>query len=69
MGLNLARLLDIRFYEAFDLDGAGRVLAGSDDSGTTQLIEIQPDGTGSLRGRTGPMRSRGRRRSSPGICR
>ena len=45
MGLDLARLLDIRFYQAFDLDEAGRVLAGSDESGSTQLVEIQPDGT------------------------
>jgi dipeptidyl aminopeptidase/acylaminoacyl peptidase len=45
MGLDLARLLDIRLYQAFDLDEAGRVLAGSDDTGSTQLIEIQPDGS------------------------
>ncbi len=45
MGLDLARLLDIRLYQAFDLDDAGRVLAGGDDSGSTQLIEIQPDGS------------------------
>jgi dienelactone hydrolase len=45
MGLDLARLLDIRFFQAFDLDEAGRVLAGSDESGSTQLVEIQPDGT------------------------
>ncbi len=45
MGLDLARLLDIRLYQAFDLDGAGRVLAGGDDTGSTQLIEIQPDGS------------------------
>jgi dipeptidyl aminopeptidase/acylaminoacyl peptidase len=45
MGLNLATLLDIRLYQAFDVDEAGRVLAGSDDTGSTQLIEIQPDGS------------------------
>jgi dipeptidyl aminopeptidase/acylaminoacyl peptidase len=44
MGLDLARLLDIRLYQAFDLDEDGRVLAGSDETGSTQLIEIQPDG-------------------------
>jgi len=37
MGLDLARLIDIRLYQAFDLDEAGRVLGGSDDSGSTQL--------------------------------
>jgi protease II len=44
MGLDLKRLLDIRLYQAFDIDDSGRVLAGSDDSGSTQLIEIAPDG-------------------------
>jgi dipeptidyl aminopeptidase/acylaminoacyl peptidase len=44
MGLDLRRLLDIRLYQAFDIDEGGRVLAGSDDSGSTQLIEIAPDG-------------------------
>ena len=45
MPLDPGQLLDVRLYRAFDLDPAGRVLAGSDDSGTTQLIEIGPDGT------------------------
>jgi dipeptidyl aminopeptidase/acylaminoacyl peptidase len=45
MGFDLKRLLDIRLYQAFDADEAGRVLAGSDDSGSTQLIEILPDGS------------------------
>jgi dipeptidyl aminopeptidase/acylaminoacyl peptidase len=45
MGLDLTTLLSIRRYQAFDVDDAGRVLAGSDDSGSTQLIEIQPDGS------------------------
>jgi dipeptidyl aminopeptidase/acylaminoacyl peptidase len=44
MGLDLAKLLDIRLYQAFDIDPAGRVLAGGDDTGSTQLIEIGPDG-------------------------
>jgi protease II len=44
MGLDLKRLLDVRLYQAFDADEAGRVLAGSDDTGSTQLIEIGPDG-------------------------
>ncbi|MGN6793193.1 MAG: S9 family peptidase [Streptosporangiaceae bacterium] len=45
MGHSLTRILDVRLYQAFDLDDAGRVLAGSDDSGSTQLVEIEPDGT------------------------
>src|ERR1700722_18106845 len=45
MGLDLGELLNIRLYQAFDIDSAGRVLAGSDDTGSTQLIEIDPAGT------------------------
>jgi len=45
MGLNLKSILDVCLYQAFDLDVDGRVLAGSDDTGATQLIEIEPDGT------------------------
>ena len=44
MVLNLAMLLDVRQYAAFDLDSGGRVLAGSDDSGSMQLTEILPGG-------------------------
>jgi dipeptidyl aminopeptidase/acylaminoacyl peptidase len=45
MTLTIARLLDVRLYKAFDVGGAGQVLAGTDDSGSTQLMEILPDGT------------------------
>ncbi len=45
MGRDLTRILDVRLYQAFDIDADGRVLAGSDDTGSTQLIEIEPDGT------------------------
>lgn len=45
MALSLTRLLDVRQYTAFDVDADGRVLAGSDDSGSMQLIEILPDGS------------------------
>jgi len=45
MGPNLNAILDVRLYQAFDLDLDGRVLAGSDDTGSTQLIEIEPGGT------------------------
>jgi dipeptidyl aminopeptidase/acylaminoacyl peptidase len=42
---DLTPILDVRLYQAFDLDADGRVLAGSDDTGSTQLLEIEPDGT------------------------
>jgi dipeptidyl aminopeptidase/acylaminoacyl peptidase len=45
MGHDLTRILDVRLYDALDLDTAGRVLAGSDDTGSMQLIEIDPAGT------------------------
>jgi hypothetical protein len=45
MGLDLNRLLEIRLFQAFDVDESGRVLADSDDTGSTQLIEIAGDGT------------------------
>lgn len=45
MALDLAQLLAISVYRAFDIDSAGRILGGSDASGSMQLIEISPDGT------------------------
>ncbi|MHB1596670.1 MAG: S9 family peptidase [Streptosporangiaceae bacterium] len=45
MGLDIATLLGISLYQAFDADAEGRVLAGGDESGSTQLIEIAPDGS------------------------
>ena len=38
-------LLDLRSWQAFDIDGDGRVLAGHDELGSVQLVEIAPDGT------------------------
>ena len=38
-------LLDVRLWPAFDIDDDGRVLAGNDDLGSLQLVEIAPDGT------------------------
>ncbi len=38
-------LLDLRVWTAFDVDAQGRVLAGHDDLGSLQLVEIVPDGT------------------------
>ena len=39
------QLLDVRVWTAFDVDAQGRVLAGTDDLGSLQLVEIAPDGT------------------------
>lgn len=44
MGPHLNAILEVRLYQAFDLDADGRVLASSDDTGSAQLIEIEPDG-------------------------
>ncbi|MEO6880667.1 MAG: alpha/beta fold hydrolase [Mycobacteriaceae bacterium] len=41
----LLPLLRARSWQGFDIDDVGRVLAGWDDSGTVQLVEIAPDGT------------------------
>ncbi|MDQ6714662.1 MAG: prolyl oligopeptidase family serine peptidase [Actinomycetota bacterium] len=38
-------LLDLRVWTAFDVDADGRVLAGHDELGSLQLVEIDPDGT------------------------
>jgi dipeptidyl aminopeptidase/acylaminoacyl peptidase len=40
----LDRLLNVTVYRAFDIDAERRILAGSDESGSTQLVEISPDG-------------------------
>lgn len=45
MGDHTGALLELRSWRAFDVDEAGRVLAGSDMSGTVQLVELAPDGT------------------------
>jgi dipeptidyl aminopeptidase/acylaminoacyl peptidase len=44
MGTELERLLRTPVWRAFDVDNEGRVLAGSDELGTMQLVEIAPDG-------------------------
>jgi protease II len=38
-------LLDLRSWAVFDVDSLGRILAGHDESGSMQLVEIAPDGT------------------------
>ena len=45
MSPDLERLLGVSVYRAYDCDQEGRTLAGSDQSGTMQLVEIAPDGT------------------------
>jgi dipeptidyl aminopeptidase/acylaminoacyl peptidase len=39
------QLLDVRVWTALDVDAEGRVLAGNDDLGSLQLVEIAPDGS------------------------
>ncbi len=41
----VAELLSARTWTAFDVDDAGRVLAGHDELGSVQLVEIALDGT------------------------
>lgn len=38
-------LLTLRSWVAFDVDADGNVLAGHDELGSTQLVEVAPDGT------------------------
>jgi dipeptidyl aminopeptidase/acylaminoacyl peptidase len=45
MTLGIRELLDLPVWRAFDIDETGRILAGSDASGTIQLVELAPDGT------------------------
>lgn len=40
MRLDIVRLLGCTSRRAFDVDDSGRVLAGSDESGSVQLAEI-----------------------------
>ncbi|MER7011077.1 S9 family peptidase [Saccharopolyspora sp. NPDC000359] len=40
MALDIVRLLQLTSWRAFDVASTGRVLAGSDESGSTQLVEI-----------------------------
>jgi dipeptidyl aminopeptidase/acylaminoacyl peptidase len=45
MGVDLAQLLSAPVYRAYDVDEAGRILAGTDESGSMQLAELSPDGS------------------------
>lgn len=40
MALDIVRLLELTSWRAFDVSATGRVLAGSDESGSTQLVEL-----------------------------
>lgn len=42
---DVVRLLELPVWRALDVDEEGRVLASSDEPGSTQLFEIEPDGT------------------------
>lgn len=42
--LTIIDLLQLTSWTVFDVDAAGRLLAGSDAGGSTQLVEIDPDG-------------------------
>lgn len=41
----ISSLLDLTAWAVFDVDTEGRILAGNDESGSMQLVEIAPDGT------------------------
>jgi dipeptidyl aminopeptidase/acylaminoacyl peptidase len=43
--LDIAELLRVPTWRAFDVDPSGRVLAGCDGGGTTQLVELGADGS------------------------
>ena len=45
MGVDLEQLLSVTVFRALDIDTGGRILAGSDESGSMQLTEIGPDGS------------------------
>lgn len=39
------QLLDLRGWQVFDVDPVGRILAGHDELGSLQLVELGPDGS------------------------
>src|SRR6185437_9261967 len=45
MALGIRELLDLPTWRAFDIDESGRILAGSDATGSVQLVELGPDGS------------------------
>jgi len=44
MTFDVATMLTIPVFRAMDVDAEGRILAGTDEPGSMQLIEIEPDG-------------------------
>jgi protease II len=59
MTFDVATMLTIPVFRAMDIDADGRVLAGTDESGSMQLIEIEPDGrTTALTALDGPCAGR-----------
>ena len=44
MTFDVATMLTIPVFRAMDVDSDGRVLAGTDESGSMQIIEISADG-------------------------
>jgi hypothetical protein len=44
VALSFNQLRKIRLYQAFDIDGSGRVLASSGGIGSAELIEIAAEG-------------------------
>ncbi|HET9171705.1 MAG TPA: alpha/beta fold hydrolase [Actinospica sp.] len=44
MSLGISELLNLPVWRAFDIDDAGRILAGYDGAGSLQLVELAPDG-------------------------
>ncbi len=45
MAMGIRELLELPVWRALDVDDAGRILAGSDASGSMQLVELAADGT------------------------
>lgn len=58
--MDITRLLEIRTWRAFDVDDEGRVLAGSDDAGSVQLVELTDAGATAIALTALPGACRGR---------
>lgn len=58
MTLDIVRLLALSSWRAFDVDDHGRVLAGSDESGSIQLVEIADTTTTALTALPGAVSGR-----------
>lgn len=58
MRLDIRRLLELTSWHAFDVDASGRVLAGSDESGSVQLVELSAGATTRLTALSGSVTGR-----------